>query len=938
MTPRHRSTQRRRVSFAVAAPRRRPVVLASVALLAAALVAAPQIASAQEPRVLRSVDVSLGGDGTITAVRSTVVADDGDGDVRTDVEDIAPADAELPIRVQTTYRTPTAAGSDLADLAGHDGPVTIDVTVQNTTVEPRLLSYASGGNGVSEYALVGSPLTVVGAVTLEGATRVITSEGSTNGVLGHLDGAQAVQWSAILAPPQLSATATFRLELDVDDFVVPQFDVAVQPGLVTDPSVDTLLTRSFAAAPNSSRTMQLATLATITAVNETLGDVGASLDEIRAALAASATSFGSNASSGLAAANTSLAQRLDLAVTSLHDASAEVGATIDVARANGVSSLDAALEEIRSVLGTADPGTASAPARSGAACATSADLAESTTLLGLLGAISTSLQAYSSSTETCRTEIVADLTSALGTEAERVDPNRCAATPSAVCLLSRARDGIAATAGVLDADAEELRTANDGVGAALDTALTSLGELAASVQGVGSSLAAVEGEVTAAGSAGEVAFGLVDDDLLALRQDLEAFQAATAATGELGTGLESIAVTAEAQLALVNGDDGLRGTLGEVLDLVCTPAEPDASADLAALLDQVAGLGVCPGGADDLTTQLDQIEDAWTGLVDLVGPEGALVADLTTLDDTVVALLAGVDEARAGLAEASATHVTATFTSLATDLRCLSRTVTTIAGTPQVTPQVAPGDVPGCDLAPGSTTFDQVTTEWEGVGSAFDAAQAQFGAYSTAVNAALSSSQASLDTTAGSLLARGTNATTSVSSSLAALVGGLRSTAENSSQTGTAQVEQIDGRAQAATGDAGGALRSELDAAGDLLQANLGATQTDLAGTRQDLGAALTRVLQALGTPTAADGSGGTGIIGSLGRNSATAGSSLSLITEAAGQTAAFQGRRTVDLRALDRAQEQFRQASVRELDITTAGLDESSSVVTVFTFHLSVG
>ena len=48
---------------------------------------------------------------------------------------------DLPVRVLTAWRTAEGAGTDLSDLQGYSGRVAIDLTVQNLTVRPQVLSY-----------------------------------------------------------------------------------------------------------------------------------------------------------------------------------------------------------------------------------------------------------------------------------------------------------------------------------------------------------------------------------------------------------------------------------------------------------------------------------------------------------------------------------------------------------------------------------------------------------------------------------------------------------------------------------------------------------------------------------------------------------------------------------------------------------------------------
>lgn len=917
---------------------RRLGMLSTVALVAGLLVGAPQVASAAEPRVLRTVDVTVGDDGSVTAVRSTLVSDDGSGEVTTDTEELAPGETDLPVRVLTTYRTSDGSGTDLSDLAGYSGPLTIDVAVQNTTVRPTLLSYASGGVGVTEHALVGSPLTVVGGVTLPGATRVVTAGAdgapATNGVLGQdADGTSVVQWSAVLAPPQLAATATFSLVLDVDDFEVPTFDLSVQPGLVTDPSVENLLASSFSDAPGSSRTLQLATLATIGGVSSTLTEVGTTLDEISGALSSTAGSFGTNARGGLQDANGTLRQRLDGSVAQLASASAQVGATIDTAERNGSAALVSSLADIRQVLGT-EGGVSYVVPDPGASCASTTLDGSSSSLLGLLAGIRAGLEVYADTTAACRDEIVASLTTALGSDAERDDPSVCStSSPSAVCLVEGARGGLDDALAQLDELASGVDAADDAADTSLAQVSTTISTLQTAVQGLGTALSTLSTTgVGGASSAVDDAVAGVDGQLGALRDDLVALQVLTSATGDLAGDLETIATTASDQLALVGPGGSLRSGIGDLLGLVCSiGGGSKVSADLAALLGDVLALDLCPGDGADVLGQLDAVEQAWTDVAALVGTGSqALPARLAALDDVVLALLADLDAARGALTGATTGTgtVTTAFAGLLAQVEALSSTVAGVLGTPV--------DELDCDTPTAATdSFAGLTALWAGASCRLDAVDDLFGDYVDHVGGSLATADGSLGLTAGDLLGIRDEANGELSAYLDDLGQGLTDTGEGIESTGTEQVEGIDAQAGASTASARAGLAQNLRGARAVLTSNLGATQAGLGATRADLAADLDRVLAALGAPTAADGSGGSGIIGSLDRNAAAAGSSLSVVTEATGDTAAFSARRALDLRAIDRAQEQFRQASVIEREVSTAGVDDAASVVTVFTFHV---
>ncbi len=189
-------------------------------------------------------------DGSVSGIGHTIVISRGQtGAADTYSESFDPSKVvdDLPVRIVPTYRTVEKSGNDLADLNGYTGRVTIDLAVQNLTVEPQQVSYDAGGTSHTTTAMVGAPHTVVASASLpdtDPSTVVTVAKNesgngeTTNGVLSRsADHGTQVQWATILAPPQLSATATLRLVIDAKDFVVPTVDISVQPGLVTDPSV-----------------------------------------------------------------------------------------------------------------------------------------------------------------------------------------------------------------------------------------------------------------------------------------------------------------------------------------------------------------------------------------------------------------------------------------------------------------------------------------------------------------------------------------------------------------------------------------------------------------------------------------------------------------------------------------------------------------------------
>ena len=150
--------------------------------------------------------------------------------------------------------------------------------------------------------MVGAPLTVVASAAMPGVdpATVVTPEsdsedptGATNGVLSKAsDQSAQVQWATILAPPQLSSTATLRLVLDAKDFAVPTIDIGVQPGLVTDPSVGALVDAAF--NPKNSDELKLVsrTIEVVGDVNEVLGRASTQITKVRKTLDSTSKTLG----------------------------------------------------------------------------------------------------------------------------------------------------------------------------------------------------------------------------------------------------------------------------------------------------------------------------------------------------------------------------------------------------------------------------------------------------------------------------------------------------------------------------------------------------------------------------------------------------------------------------------------------------------------------
>ncbi|NQD90991.1 hypothetical protein HP499_24715, partial [Paenarthrobacter sp. CM16] len=249
------------------------------------------------------------------------------------------------------------SGSDLADLKGHTGPVEINLTLENLTVKPQTIQYDAAGQARSDTALVGAPLTIAASTKLPGIRADDVTPGSgdgttgTNGVLSSTeDGATVVQWATVLAPPRSGASTTLRLAVDVKDFQVPEFDVAVQPGLNTDLSANGVLASAFSSGTGSEMELQRRTISLVSDVNTVLAKAGSTITDVRRNLQATSQTLGAKTagelrdnSKALAATMSDLKQQLQVLGSDLESSTTATQSTTMSQLKLTVSAVDAML-------------------------------------------------------------------------------------------------------------------------------------------------------------------------------------------------------------------------------------------------------------------------------------------------------------------------------------------------------------------------------------------------------------------------------------------------------------------------------------------------------------------------------------------------------------------------------------------------------------------
>ena len=629
---------------------KRPLVLGALALLVALAIAVTLAvtkpwagtkdrddvaAAAPGDRVLQSVDVTMQDDGSLTRIGDTVViarAQGGGSDTYSTTYDPTKVVDQLPVRVLTSYQTDQGSGTDLGDLKGYSGRVTINLTVQNLTVRSQDITYDVAGKAQTTTALVGAPLTVVASAALTGIdpSSIVTAAAdapadsasdtsTTNGVISRSpEGTTQVQWASILAPPQLDPTATFRVVLDAKDLVVPKVDLSVQPGLVTDPSVGALIDAAFNPKNSDELALETRTIALIGDVNDVLDRASGTISGVRKTLDASSKTLGTKTVQSLTEDTKTISTSLKSSSDNIDSLGDDLKSSLTSTQSATLQRMSETVSQLQDLIGDT---SASEPAvqTDGAGCQTTVKATGGGSgVYGSLLAVTAQLDGYKTATDACKVAIQGEITSTIGPEVP--DATNCpvdAETPAVTCSLAQARERFAAVTAAIGA--------SQAASADLDPA--TLSPVQVKVGTLGQQLAAIS-------AATKVLLTDPKDGQPSLATVSKALDGATTALGSADGSLGD----------LTEAIDGVHGEAVENQKKVASMR--DQSTDLAAALCGVVGDGTQPG---KLTSA--QAEALRAYLVD-TSCDGK---DLTAPDkwDTPLAdRLQGQDEAWAAVADA----------------------------------------------------------------------------------------------------------------------------------------------------------------------------------------------------------------------------------------------------------------------------------------------
>ncbi len=844
--------------------------------------------------VLQAVHVEMRPDGSIVNIDSEAMAETPETATPTLVKNsYNPAEvaADLPIRVSTSYRTASAQGTDLSDLAGYTGRVEIMLNVQNLTLKPQTISYDAGGTHVQEQVLVGAPWTVFASTALTNvppSSVVMTAEDetavATDGVLAQLpDGSTSVQWASLLLSPSSMSGTTMTLVMDVTNMTVPEFELSAHPGVVGDPRA------SFVNGATESETQLLQrTLVLAGEVQGVLDDVGESIAEMREALESSTTTFGADAVQGLKDTNTQVETSTQALVDELDGLHGEMGTLLESSKSGLVGAMEQTVSSMQTMLGDPSQIEVPPPTQSGGCDMQTAPISGGETVAGLIGQMSAQLDLYAGAAQECQDQAREAILASIGPE----DPTQADACPAdtepvagqeptpppLTCALWQARVSAQTDLTTLFAQERDVLLLSLDQNS-LTGAQTNHDELTTALGQVSTSIDALDD-------------GISQPDFEAMRQAVTQLSDSVSALDDWMSQQHQQATTQQGntdQMVTQNRD-----TAASVCTMIRDAASPDEE-----LVKVYASLTTQPCVLADgselqipdhlkttsMQTQLADQATAWETIVAQTAPDDpqasgrVLVQQLrdqvTTLEERLDALMATVDGNDTTRSEARAALLTALQQANAKNEELGNSLDTVSQAQEQLRAEVA-------------TAFDNVTT---------------------AVNDSLSNT---IDPTIRQVHAEGQRTAEVLQGTTEGTTSGIQSLSEELVANGQQSLAEQAQALQEASQTSAEYVTQSLDGAGTYLSEGLAGSARDIEGTRAPLIEDLQNALADLGSP-AVDGGG---LLGSLATSSAAAATTDEQVALANSATSSFSNVRAGDIASIAKGQATFR-----------AGLDALASL-----------
>lgn len=393
--------------------------------------------------VLQNVNIQMGRDGDVSSIESTnIYVNDKDRTSSTSNVQFKPKDVvnDLPVRVSLQYSTERGSGTNLNDLNGYSGEITIKVTVENLTVKTQDVTYDASGTSRTSPAPVGTPFSIAASTVLSGSpTQVITTpdaaDSSTNGVVSTIDeGKAVVQWGAISAPPVTGSSSSFVLKVKAKDFSAPTFNISVQPGFASDLSGAGIITNGFTSQDASQVALLQRTIDTVNDVNSTLNSASSQVAQVRQNLDDTSATFGKDVAEHLKTQNESLTKTMQGLQANIESLQKDLSEASRTNNSQLISQLERTVAALHTMLGdtTARPNV-SVSHSDGRCVVHREEDASSRSVYGNLVQLSAVLNAYAEASSDCQQDLTASIREIVGPEHPTAET--CSSNGSVTCAL-----------------------------------------------------------------------------------------------------------------------------------------------------------------------------------------------------------------------------------------------------------------------------------------------------------------------------------------------------------------------------------------------------------------------------------------------------------------------------------------------------------------------
>lgn len=393
--------------------------------------------------VLQNVNVQMGRDGEVSSIESTnIYVNDKDRTSSSSNVQFKPKDVvnDLPVRVSLQYSSERGSGTNLNDLNGYSGEITIKVTVENLTVKTEDVTYDASGTSRTSPAPVGTPFSIAASTVLSGSpTQVITTpdatDSSTNGVVSTNDeGKAVVQWGAISAPPVTGSSSSFVLKVKAKDFSAPTFNISVQPGFASDLSGAGIITNGFTSQDASQVALLQRTIDTVNEVNSTLNSASSQVAQVRQSLDDTSATLGKDAAEHLKTQNESLTKTMQGLQANIENLQKDLSEASRTNNSQLISQLERTVAALHTMLGdtTARPNV-SVSHSNGRCVVHREEDASSRSVYGNLVQLSAVLNAYAEASSDCQQDLTASIREIVGPEHPTAET--CSSNGSVTCAL-----------------------------------------------------------------------------------------------------------------------------------------------------------------------------------------------------------------------------------------------------------------------------------------------------------------------------------------------------------------------------------------------------------------------------------------------------------------------------------------------------------------------